>query len=602
MNHANCWIKGENMPYFVLFDDAYASHSILLQDWVAQDCLSAHELSELDERLEQGWQKGWHVALFADYEWGLALQKLPENPHFSGSLRLFWFKTKQEITDVPAFLEAQTQNQVAGISTPSMNIDESAYHKAIEQIHEAIRCGDTYQINYTVRLHLQAYGSPMRLYHRLRQNVPYGVLARLPENHWILSFSPELFLRIHADGIIQTEPMKGTAPRLGDGLDEMRAISLQNDPKNRAENTMIVDLLRNDLGKLAKVGGVSVPEPFKVRAFGSVWQMTSLVQASVPARVSVAEVLKASFPCGSITGAPKRKSMEWIGKLETEPRGLYTGSIGFLEPQADSVLGWRACLNVVIRTLQLVPNQNSATFQGTYGVGSGIVIDSCAADEFAECGWKARFLNELRPEFGLFETMRVENQRILRLPEHLKRLRDSALALNIPFDIAQAEQKLIQIQDGFNPKQIYRLKCSLSPQGCLNIATFVLDEIKNKVQVCISPQVLPERDYLRRFKTDQRAVFDQVWQAAEAKSCFDGLIFNEHGLLLEGGRSSVMIEEKGQTWVVAEHLDILNSLMRQEAIAQGAKETEIDLQRLRQADRIWVGNALRGWLEAEIID
>ena len=188
--------------------------------------------------------------------------------------------------------------------------------------------------------------------------------------------------------------MKGTAPILHDGQDERRAVELQNDPKNRAENVMIVDLLRNDLGKIAQTGKVRVPEPFKVSRFGSVWQMTSAIEAQALPDVSVADILRAAFPCGSITGAPKRMSMHIIESLESEPRGLYTGSIGFLHP-CDTGLGFEGVFNVVIRTLSLKP-VSDGLYQGVYGVGSGIVIDSDPEAEYRECGWKARFLNDLR--------------------------------------------------------------------------------------------------------------------------------------------------------------------------------------------------------------
>lgn len=250
----------------------------------------------------------------------------------------------------------------------------------------------------------------------------------------MLCFSPELFLKIGADGTISTEPMKGTAPILGDGQDERRAAELQNDPKNRAENVMIVDLLRNDLGKIAQTGKVRVPEPFKVSRFGSVWQMTSTIQAQALPNTSFADILRAAFPYGSITGAPKLMSMQIIESLEAEPRGLYTGSIGYLNPCAGG-LGFEGIFNVVIRTLSLKPVSDPISddlYQGVYGVGSGIVIDSDPAAEYRECGWKARFLNELRPAFGIFETMRVENRQCRLLDLHLGRLKTSAQALNLP--------------------------------------------------------------------------------------------------------------------------------------------------------------------------
>ena len=457
------------MPYFALFDDAVSGRAKLYQNHVESHRFYHNELDSLTSILQAGWKKGLHAVLFVDYEFGLSLMDIQSGR--SGSLRLHWFADCSEI-DAESWLANHSDGLEAGISTPRFSVSEADYLEHIRQIHEAIRCGDTYQINYTARLHLQTYGNPIQLYRRLRQPVPYAVLSCLPDGAgqeaWTLCFSPELFLKIDSDGLITTEPMKGTAPILGDGQDERRAAELQADPKNRAENVMIVDLLRNDLGKIAQTGKVCVPEPFKVSRFGSVWQMTSTIQAQALPHISVADILRAAFPCGSITGAPKRMSMQIIESLEAEPRGLYTGSIGYLKPCAGG-LGFEGIFNVVIRTLLLKPvsnsvsddldsgltNQDKATkpqtvqivrqgeatpyrfqvhplYQGIYGVGSGIVIDSDPAAEYRECGWKARFLNELRPAFGIFETMRVENRQCRLLDLHLGRLKTSAQALNLP--------------------------------------------------------------------------------------------------------------------------------------------------------------------------
>ena len=312
------------MPYFALFDDAVSGRAKLYQNHVESHRFYHNELDSLTSILQAGWKKGLHAVLFADYEFGLPLMDIPSGR--SGSLRLHWFADCSEI-DAESWLANHSDGLAAGISTPRFSVSEADYLEHIRQIHEAIRRGDTYQINYTARLHLQAYGNPIQLYRRLRQPVPYAVLSCLPDgvgqDAWTLCFSPELFLEIDSDGLITTEPMKGTAPILHDGQDERRAVELQNDPKNRAENVMIVDLLRNDLGKIAQTGKVHVPEPFKVSRFGSVWQMTSAIEAQALADVSVADILRAAFPCGSITGAPKRMSMQIIESLESDARFVH---------------------------------------------------------------------------------------------------------------------------------------------------------------------------------------------------------------------------------------------------------------------------------------
>ena len=371
---------------------------------------------------------------------------------------------------------------------------------------------------------------------------------------------------------------------------------------------MIVDLLRNDLGKIAQTGKVCVPEPFKVSRFGSVWQMTSTIQAQALPHITVADILRAAFPCGSITGAPKRMSMQIIESLETEARGLYTGSIGYLNP-CESGLGFEGIFNVVIRTLSLKPvsnsvsdnldsgltNQDKATkpqtveivrqgeatpyrfqvhplYQGVYGVGSGIVIDSDPAAEYRECGWKARFLNELRPAFGIFETMRVENRQCALLDRHLCRLKTSAQALNLPLPDGcenQIKQYIAHLPDG-----AFRVKALLASDG-ISLSHAVLNHLADKQRVIISPTILPVQNYLRRFKTTHRPLFDQAWQTAETQGAFDSLFFNS---------------------------DILNGVMRQAVLQQpqtylGADaviETHITRNILEHAEEVRLSNALRG--------
>ncbi|OUC29789.1 bifunctional aminodeoxychorismate synthase component I/aminodeoxychorismate lyase [Neisseria meningitidis] len=592
------------MPYFALFDDAVSGRAKRYQNHVESRFFRPEELDALDGALQSGWQKGLHAVLFADYGFGLPLTGVESER--GGNLALHWFADCAD-TDAENWLARHSDGLPAGISTPQSSVSEADYLDHIRQIHEAIRRGDTYQINYTTRLHLQAYGNPVSLYRRLRQPVPYAVLSHLPDaegqSAWTLCFSPELFLNIASDGTISTEPMKGTAPILGDGQDERRAAELQADPKNRAENVMIVDLLRNDLGKIAQTGKVCVPEPFKVSRFGSVWQMTSTIQAQALPDTSFADILRAAFPCGSITGAPKKMSMQIIETLETEARGLYTGSIGYLNPCSGG-LGFEGIFNVVIRTLSLTP-LSDGIYQGVYGVGSGIVIDSDPAAEYRECGWKARFLNELRPDFGIFETLRVENGRCALLDRHLCRLKTSAQALNLPLPDGcenQIKQYIARLPDG-----AFRIKALLASDG-ISLSRAVLNRLTDKQRVIISPTILPAQNYLRRFKTTCRTVFDQAWQTAETQGAFDSLFFNSDGILLEGGRSNVFVKHRGQWLTPSLDLDILNGIMRQAVLDEPQKylqtnqviETHITQKTLQEAEEIRLSNALRGVFAAAL--
>ena len=595
------------MPYFALLDDAVRDCATLYDDYVESRFLQADTLHGLDGLLQQGWQRGLHVVLWADYAFGHPLQHLSPQP--DACLALHWFRKCETVAEPEKWLQSRYPDHApAGISTPTSHTGKADYLHAVGEIQAAIARGDTYQINYTTRLQLQSYGHPAQLYRRLRQPVPYAALAHLPDHKqqpgWTLSFSPELFVNIASDGLITTEPMKGTAPVLGDGGDEARAQALQADPKNRAENIMIVDLLRNDLGKIATTGGVRVPAPFQVRRFGSVWQMTTAIEAQAKPHTSAADIFRAAFPCGSITGAPKRMSMQIIDALETSPRGLYTGSIGYLKP-CSSGLGFEGTLNVVIRTLQLKP-LSDGLYQGTYGVGSGIVADSEAEAEYIECQWKAHFLNALAPEFGVFETLRAEGGQCALLSLHLERLQEAADALNLrlPPDAAPQIGRYLQALPDAWP---YRVKALLNSDG-LHLSHAACAPLHGAQYALIAPQALPLHDYLRRFKTTRRAAYDAGWQQAEQQGAFDSLFFNTEGCLLEGGRSNVFVRFGSEWHTPPLSLDILNGVMRRAVLADSQHylntahifERRITQAQLRQADEIVLCNALRGLIRVEL--
>ena len=595
------------MPYFALLDDAVRDCATLYDDYVESRFLQADTLHGLDGLLQQGWQRGLHVVLWADYAFGHPLQHLSPQP--DACLALHWFRKCETVAEPEKWLQSRYPDHApAGISTPTSHTGKADYLHAVGEIQAAIARGDTYQINYTTRLQLQSYGHPAQLYRRLRQPVPYAALAHLPDHKqqpgWTLSFSPELFVNIASDGLITTEPMKGTAPVLGDGGDEARAQALHADPKNRAENIMIVDLLRNDLGKIATTGGVRVPAPFQVRRFGSVWQMTTAIEAQAKPHTGAADIFRAAFPCGSITGAPKRMSMQIIDALETSPRGLYTGSIGYLKP-CPSGLGFEGALNVVIRTLQLKP-LSDGLYQGTYGVGSGIVADSEAEAEYIECQWKAHFLNALAPEFGVFETLRAEGGQCALLSLHLERLQEAAAALNLrlPPDAAQQIGRYLQALPDAWP---YRVKALLNSDG-LHLSHAACAPLHGAQYALIAPQALPLHDYLRRFKTTRRAAYDAGWQQAEQQGAFDSLFFNTEGCLLEGGRSNVFVRFGSEWHTPPLSLDILNGVMRRAVLADSQHylntahifERRITQAQLRQADEIVLCNALRGLIRVEL--
>ncbi|WP_051242775.1 aminodeoxychorismate synthase component I [Azohydromonas australica] len=394
------------METFALLDDRDANAqrptSRLYTGFVREHCCTD------PATLEQTWaaaqadmHSGLHALMLVDYSWGAKLHGVRAPGDEGACLRLLMFRNLQRLSkeEVDAWLQrldgGRVQPSAAGVCDLRETVSRQDFADAIDGIHAAIRDGETYQINYTYRVRGRSWGHPVALYRRLRtrQPVSYGAFVSLPEGGAVLSCSPELFLR-HQSGLITAKPMKGTAPRLQVAeADSVMARWLSEDTKNRAENLMIVDLLRNDLGRIARIGSVRVPQLFGIESHPTVFQMTSTVQAQIAPGVGLPELLRATFPCGSITGAPKKRTMELIAELESTPRGLYTGSIGWLDLEPGQTCP-DLCLSVAIRTSLLsAPLHDIASVE--MGLGAGITLDSQADAEFEECRLKGRFLTGL---------------------------------------------------------------------------------------------------------------------------------------------------------------------------------------------------------------
>lgn len=630
-------MNNQAINYFVLLDDMSKQQAIFLSDFHHHAHFAVSQLSELDNSLYQGWEQGLYSFVYIPYEFGVDLVKEPLTVDGTESItrhiHIFWFKQKKilSVEEVRSFLDTHSST-VAGIAEAQLSIAEKDYVKKIAAVHDAIRRGDVYQINFTSTLDFKSYGHPVALYRRLReqQQVPYAALANLPLDTlpWLLSFSPELFMDIQPDGVIRVKPMKGTAPILNDGQDEQRAIDLQNDPKNRAENLMIVDLLRNDLGRIAEIGQVKVQHLFEVERFGAVWQMTSTIEAKMPTNLQFSDVLKATFPCGSITGAPKKMSMQLIDELEQRERGIYTGSIGLIEKNdngSDSAgTSWIGRLNVMIRSFHL--RDAGEHYEASMGVGSGIVIDSKAAEEYEECFWKSRFVLGLMPEFSVFETMRWEDSRCALLERHKSRLLSTSRALAYPLSRAELDQALAYFFKKLPTTGAYRLKLSLSTISCpfeqlenswflelnqhlrMTLSLFSLEELGDEQRVLIKRGAVFSPTYLSRHKTDQRARYDEALFEALAYDAFDQLLFDANGLLLEGGRTNVFLKLENNWYTPSSKLPLLNGVMRQEIMANPERylntsevfESELDIDDVLRAQEVILTNALRGLVSVKV--
>ena len=574
---------------------------------------------------------GLHALLLADYEWGAKLLKAGHEglpPGDASALRVLMFRDLAFLSesDVAAWLEvregregreAQDAEQGAengaacGVMNLEPSVDRAEFMQAIARIHEAIAAGETYQVNYTYRLHGQAYGSPISLYRalRARQPVSYGALVALPDDGGpvthVLSRSPELFLR-HEAGLLTARPMKGTAARYSppEG-DSETARLLAEDIKNRAENLMIVDLLRNDLGRVALIGSVKVPALFAVEPYATLFQMTSTVQAQLRPEIGLPDLLRAVFPCGSITGAPKHHTMELIAGLESTPRGLYCGAIGWLDaPKGDALCG-DFCLSVAIRTLSLGP-ESQGLRPLALGIGAGIVQDSRAADEFDECLLKARFLTGVDPGFELLETMLVTpGGGIRHLERHLGRIARSARVLGFAFDRAAVLAALCARSAALEPGGAYRLRLALAHDGRFELEHAPLQHLpKSPVALLIASAPLPDANPLAAHKTTLRRVYDAGVRAAEQAGAFDSLFFSRDGRLVEGGRSSVFVRLGGRWWTPPLSDGALPGVMRSVLLddpAWHATERSLTQSELLKAEAILVCNALRGALPARLL-
>ncbi len=471
----------------------------------------------------------------------------------------------------------------------SFALNEEKYGARIRQIHEWIRAGDVYQLNFTFPVDIRTELQPAALYCRLRaaQPVDYGGFLHCQAGRHILSLSPELFFRVEqkdAKHRITTQPMKGTARR-GRTTDEDREVAdrLASDPKNRAENVMIVDLIRNDLGRICAFGSVRVEKLFDVERFPTLWQMTSTVTGELRPHVGYEEIFRALFPCGSITGAPKIRAMQLIERIEDSPRGIYTGAIGFFS-QEQSVF------NVAIRTLLLEGGKASM------GVGGGIVIDSEPAAEFQECRLKAEFVTRSPQPFSLIETM-LWNGGYPLINLHLDRLVDSADYFGFSCNRVEVEAALLTEASRFADGRPRKVRLLLDCGGAVRIETEVIPDLSSAgpVRVCIAAERTDPNDRFLFHKTTNRSLYDSAFAAATSAGFTDVLFFSTRGELTEGAISNVFIEKGGHWYTPPLSCGVLPGVYRRHLLDSRPEIEEkiLTLDDVKNADAIYICNAIR---------
>ncbi|MET3897654.1 para-aminobenzoate synthetase/4-amino-4-deoxychorismate lyase [Devosia sp. UYZn731] len=548
-------------------------------------------------RLETARTKGFWAAGYLSYELGFLFEErlAPRLPARSDT-PLMWMG----LYDAPQPLDAAQVDawlaSIAGTAGRAVDIqprlDRAAYKIAFDTVKALIAAGDTYQVNLTFKADFTLEGDAVALYRDLmrKQPVAYGALIATG-THTILSRSPELFVSNRA-GALSARPMKGTMAR-GRTLaeDEAGRLALAHDEKNRAENLMIVDLLRNDLGRIAEIGSVKVTDLFTVETYRTLHTMTSGITATLKPGLGPSDILNNLYPCGSITGAPKLRAMEIIDSVEPDPRGLYTGSIGYIAPNGDLTL------NVAIRTA-VIDNFG----KGEIGIGGGIVADSLVADEYQEALLKMAFFSDPAIPVCLIETLLWEPARGYYLLErHLARMEGSARYFRLPFDANKKSSMLDDLALTFTAPM--RVRLTLHEVDGPAITAVPLPPNPAVFRFSIAPEKLHSASLWLAHKTTNRAFYDEPRQRAHAETGVDEVVFlNENNELTEGSITNLFVERDGILLTPPLSAGLLPGTLRADLIDSGrAVEHVLTLADLETAKTIFLGNSVRGLIPAQWI-
>lgn len=576
------------------------------------ELIKADRISELPaafEAIEAALSRGDYIAGFMTYELGLALEpcltdKLPEPTPllWFGAFSQYELITNQDIIEL---LESSAAASVSRLNhennkqlrvTP--RLDLKSYKKRFTEVKKNIGAGDIYQLNLTFKADVENITDPLALYARMRRSQPvaYGSLIMTGERT-ILSASPELFIESR-DGWLESRPMKGTLKR-GPTPAHQRAErqALVNDEKSRAENLMIVDLMRNDLGRIAELGSVTVEQLFKVETYRSLHQMISIIRARRREGLSFREEMQALFPPGSITGAPKIRAMELINELEDEPRGVYTGAIGFITPERDSLF------NVAIRTVE-IDDQGA----GVIGIGSGLVHDSSPKAEYDECLLKMQFLTKELPEFQLIETIGfLPGIGLLLLDEHMARLEESALYFGYPFIKARAIRDLETLTNAAKSPLRIRLLLHQSGSTSITATEMAIPATGELWNITIADENMESGNPFLYHKTTNRDFYDNARLRAQKthkpETINEVIFLNERQEVTEGSFTNIFIDQgDGKLLTPPVSAGLLRGTLRQSLINEGrASEKTLYLSDLDAARVIYVGNSVRGLIEARLI-
>jgi len=548
------------------------------------------EVPELLERVERATYRGLWAVGFVAYEAApafdpvLAVQRLAKGP-----LAAFSFFPAPELIDAP-----RCEGVIAQSENLHALVDEAEHAKAIATIREAIAAGETYQVNFTFPLRARLAGDPEALFWCLApaSAAPHAAFLDCGDTA-IVSLSPELFFSREGERLLM-RPMKGTRPRgRFSAEDDAQATGLAASPKERAENLMIVDMVRNDLGRVARTDSVAVERLFALERYPSVWQMTSTVSARSTA--SLREVFGALFPCASVTGAPKVRTMEWIARLERGPRGVYCGAIGWAAPER------RATFSVAIRTA-VVERSTGAL---VYGVGSGVVWDSEPAAEYQECLAKAKALEPPGPPFALFETMLWRPRcGIALLERHLARLMGSADYFGFAFEPESLRRAITHgvaevVRQAAAPQ---RVRLELALDGALSFTSEPFAVASRTWLVELASRPVDSQDRSLFHKTTDRAVYDAALADARVAGSDEAILWNERGELTEGTRANLVLEIAGERLTPPRESGLLGGVFRQSLLERKkVREAVLRKEDLARAAHVLLINAVRGWIPAALV-
>lgn len=601
---------------FILLDDARPTGAAEARLYRAPRELviarRADEVLPALERLEELRQQGKHLAGYFAYEAGLALEPrlAPLTAARSGAMGpLVWFGAFDDYAtiapgEVPAWLADHSDGGLAQVGPVEPSISPGGYARAFAALQEAIAAGDIYQANLTFHLSGSYRGDPMALYAALRPaaGAGYGGIV-FDGTHWLLSLSPELFF-LAQDGAATVKPMKGTRPRGRDAADDARLRNeLSASVKDRAENLMIVDLMRNDLSRVAEAGSVKVEQPFAVESYPTVHQMVTTVRARLQAGKGPLDIVRAIFPCGSITGAPKIRAMELINQVERDARGPYCGAIGRIDAATADGPGPNgtsdAAFNVAIRTLRLTPGEGGRG-KAVLGVGSAIVADSEVLPEWRECLVKGGFVRLFAAGADLIETMRFSPEHGIPLLElHLERITASAAELGFALD-RHAVRNAIQALC-FDAEAAARVRLVVSRGGAYSLELGKLPAPLPDPTLCaVLPMPVDSGDWRLRHKTSDRGFYDVGLKAAKEAGAHEALFLRDDGLVTEGCITNLFVERGEHLLTPPVGLGLLPGVLRRSLIDEG-RAVEAELRLADLADGFLVGNALRGLSRASLL-